>query len=266
MTPPEPLRLLDEGSAASEALRQALREERAALTPAPEQLDALSAALAPVWAGAAGSATAAAKGAASSAGLLTKGLVVKVLVVAAVGGGTVGTWKVVHAPAPSAPVARLAPAAPVPSAPRGAVLEEAAAPLPTVTPPQEHRPRPSPALHASAPFKPVAALPAAEEPSTPPVPAPTPAPLPPSELELLRQARLWVATRPAQAISLLDAHQAAYPHGNLEQEREVVAIDALMRLHREADARQRAEQFRQRFPDSAYLRRIDVLLGGRAEP
>ena len=51
-------------------------------------------------------------------------------------------------------------------------------------------------------------------------------------------------------------------HGTFEQEREVLAIEALVRLGRGAEARARASAFTSAFPQSAHRRRIAVLLGG----
>jgi hypothetical protein len=47
----------------------------------------------------------------------------------------------------------------------------------------------------------------------------------------------------------------------LVQERELVVIDALLRLGRRAEAIARAARFHQQFPTSVHGRRIDVLLG-----
>jgi outer membrane protein assembly factor BamD (BamD/ComL family) len=58
-----------------------------------------------------------------------------------------------------------------------------------------------------------------------------------------------------------EAHAAQFPDGSLSQEREVVAIQALLALGRPEDARARAARFAQRWPGSAHLRRIEVLLG-----
>ena len=97
---------------------------------------------------------------------------------------------------------------------------------------------------------------------TPPsaVPAPALQPSERPELSLLRQAQEAVATAPARALSLCATHAERFGGGVLGQEREVIAIDALLRLGRVTEARQRAERFRVTFPGSAHTRRIDAAL------
>jgi hypothetical protein len=43
----------------------------------------------------------------------------------------------------------------------------------------------------------------------------------------------------------------------MSQEREMIAITALVRLGRQEEAYARAERFRRNYPKSAYLRQID---------
>jgi len=59
----------------------------------------------------------------------------------------------------------------------------------------------------------------------------------------------------------LDEHRARFPDGTFVQEREVLAIEALVRLGRGAEAKARADAFAHAFPTSAHRRRIAVLLG-----
>jgi hypothetical protein len=81
-----------------------------------------------------------------------------------------------------------------------------------------------------------------------------------SELALLRRAQTELRVAPARALLLADEHAARFAGGALDQEREVIAIDALLRLGRRGEATARAERFRQKYPRSAHERRIDVLL------
>jgi hypothetical protein len=123
------------------------------------------------------------------------------------------------------------------------------------------RPAPAPA--------PVAPPPVA--PSAMPAPAPTPEAPPPSSraaapvASLDRASRLAaeralldtahsaiVAGRPADALTSLDAHAARFPHGDLEEEREALAIKALAKMGRAGAARTRAAEFHQRFPQSLF--------------
>ena len=79
----------------------------------------------------------------------------------------------------------------------------------------------------------------------------------PSEASLLEQARRALATSPSYALQLTNQHRALYPHGVLTQEREVIAIEALRKLHRGSEADQRATGFSKSFPGSAHQRMVD---------
>jgi hypothetical protein len=77
---------------------------------------------------------------------------------------------------------------------------------------------------------------------------------------LLEAAQDKLASAPADALAKCDEHARAYPSGMLEAEREVLAVDALLRLGRRPEAEARAARFRASHPGSAYLRRLDTLL------
>ncbi|RLB57109.1 MAG: hypothetical protein DRJ42_01390 [Deltaproteobacteria bacterium] len=80
------------------------------------------------------------------------------------------------------------------------------------------------------------------------------------ELTLLQQAQDALGRAPGSALALADRHARDYPRGALAQEREVVAVDALLRLGRRSDAEARASRFRAVNPGSSQLRRIERLL------
>jgi hypothetical protein len=84
-----------------------------------------------------------------------------------------------------------------------------------------------------------------------------------SEPEMLGRAHAMLARDPAAALRLAGEHERAYPAGAMIQEREVVAIDALTRLGRAADARARAQRFVARFPSSALRARVEAIAAGR---
>jgi hypothetical protein len=63
---------------------------------------------------------------------------------------------------------------------------------------------------------------------------------------------------PARALSRASEAAAHYPHGVLVQEREVIAITALRRLGRSAEADRRAEAFAKAFPGSAFQRKLSA--------
>jgi hypothetical protein len=82
----------------------------------------------------------------------------------------------------------------------------------------------------------------------------------PTEAELLRDARQVLDRSPVVALSLCDEHQRDYPRGGLTQERELIAIAALLRLGRTSSAEARAARFRATYPRSPYLTRLDRLV------
>lgn len=81
----------------------------------------------------------------------------------------------------------------------------------------------------------------------------------PSEAQLLQRARAALATDPALALRLTQMHKQRFGNGQLAQEREVIAIDALERLNRGAEAKTRASQFHTDFPDSVHQRKVDEI-------
>jgi hypothetical protein len=81
------------------------------------------------------------------------------------------------------------------------------------------------------------------------------------ELQLLARAQAALDTDAGRALAITSDHERQFPHGALVQEREVIAIEALLRLGRRAEAAARAARFRRLYPTSVRERRIDVLLG-----
>ncbi len=82
----------------------------------------------------------------------------------------------------------------------------------------------------------------------------------PSETALIESARAAVLRDPARALALTDAHRRDFPSGELAPEREVIAIDALARLGRRAEAQARADAFRAAHPRSIHTARIAAIL------
>jgi hypothetical protein len=60
----------------------------------------------------------------------------------------------------------------------------------------------------------------------------------------------------AQAISIADAHAKRYPHGILAEEREAIAIQALLLVTRYDEARRREKEFEQEYPHSMLLQAV----------
>jgi hypothetical protein len=93
----------------------------------------------------------------------------------------------------------------------------------------------------------------------PSVPALT-APAPSARTDLTGERALLDVARGAleredgvATLATIEEHQRKYPNGVLVQEREAMAIRALVMLGRTGDARTRVERFRRRFPDSLLL-------------
>ena len=86
-----------------------------------------------------------------------------------------------------------------------------------------------------------------------------------SELQLLKRAQVALGPEPAAALRWADLHARQFAGGALAQEREVIAVDALMRLGRTTSARARAERFRASFPGSAHQRRVDILMNATTQ-
>jgi len=108
-----------------------------------------------------------------------------------------------------------------------------------------------------------------EPPSTHPQAAPRPARSkhpppevsdPDAELALLRGARRALDDAPVRSLALTAEHAQRFPRGVFVQERELIAIEALVRSERFAQAQTRAARFRKAHPSSAHLERLEVLL------
>jgi len=92
------------------------------------------------------------------------------------------------------------------------------------------------------------------------VTAPLPADALTREIGLVDAARRALAAAPGQALAAADAHRRAFPDGQLAAEREFLAVEALRRLGRIEDARQRARALEARYPSSSYAARAARLL------
>lgn len=84
---------------------------------------------------------------------------------------------------------------------------------------------------------------------------------PQEEVHLLERAQDALRTSPDEALRLTAEHAHKFPNGALAQEREVIAIDALVRKGDRADAQARADKFAKTWPHSTDLRRVQVLVG-----
>ena len=267
MTTEEPTRLLDAASGASPALR-GLLESAASDGPSAADLARLAGKLGPLLGGppggpgpdasggagtssggsAAPAAPAAAQGATAAGTTGAAGLFkAKVLLgigATALAGASFQAGRAVESraravpPPLSAPVARAVPPPPVPDV------------LPPPEVPAEPAPAPAP---PKAPVRPSS--------KTPPPALPAPTAMVAGEAPLLDQAlRALRAGNTADALRFTELHRREFPQGTLSQEREMLAIEALVKLERRGDARLRAAAFRQAWPTSSHLLRLDSLV------
>jgi hypothetical protein len=129
-----------------------------------------------------------------------------------------------------------------------------AEPVPSVTAPAPTRPEVEP-LVAPAPSEPVRKRAARIERA-----APTERAEAPDELALIREAQALRA-QPSQALGVLAQHRKHYPDGVLAQEREVLAVEALLGAGRRKEAAARASAFIKAHPSSVHVARLRTLLG-----
>ena len=80
------------------------------------------------------------------------------------------------------------------------------------------------------------------------------------ELRLLRQARAAIERGAfVAALVAINEHARRMPSGRLAEEREALRVRSLSGLRRSEDARRAADAFRERFPRSVLLPRIDEM-------
>lgn len=161
---------------------------------------------------------------------------------------TESTAPVVEVAAPSAPSVASSPARAAVSAP------SAVAEIPTIS--VESLPSSANVPSVAAP-RAVRSAPSASTPSQAPIQAPV------RELEfaIVQRAQAALASDPARALSIADEHARTYPAGELVQEREVVAVEALAHLGRSGEAKSRAKALLKRFPRTPYVPRLERALG-----
>jgi len=78
---------------------------------------------------------------------------------------------------------------------------------------------------------------------------------------LVRRAQDALVSDPARALALADEHAVRYPSGELTQEREVVAVDALSKLGRREEAVLRARALVRRSPRTPYVAHLEKAIG-----
>jgi hypothetical protein len=86
------------------------------------------------------------------------------------------------------------------------------------------------------------------------------------EFALIQRAQDALPSDPSRALAIADEHARTFPNGQLVQEREVMAVEALARLGRKAEARERANAALARFPRTPYVPRLQRALGEPLSP
>jgi hypothetical protein len=92
--------------------------------------------------------------------------------------------------------------------------------------------------------------------------SPLPQEQPLDETVALESARRAVARDPGVALARLREHERVFPTSSLREERDVLSIEALLRLGRRDQARVRFAAFQGRFPSSLYRRRLQARFEG----
>lgn len=144
----------------------------------------------------------------------------------------------------------------------GAVTSRHQSPSTTVADVPEARPVPAPVETpvpdapppAAEPPQPVAALPARSSKRALPEPGLA------EELRALAQIKHDVSAAPRRALAEADAHARRFPHGTLGPERQLLRIEALLRLGREAEAHKLAQHELAAPGGHPYRARIEQLL------
>ena len=86
------------------------------------------------------------------------------------------------------------------------------------------------------------------------------------ERESLERARMAGARRDfVGVLTALDEHQREYPNGRLAEEREALAVGALIELGRVGEARERGARFQRQHPTSVFVAAIEAALAREKE-
>lgn len=185
-------------------------------------------------------------------------------------GGALLVWqsqtseRSVAPPAPSA-----TPSVLVAARPTGPTVEktptEETAPIVSV----DALPSPAPVPNAPASRTASAARPSAPHSSSSPSPASTngrPLAAAGDEFALIRSAQSALASDPVRALAIVDEHARTYASGELVQERELTAVEALAHLGRKDEAKKRAQALVARFPRTPYVARLERAVGEPLSP
>ncbi|APR78980.1 Hypothetical protein A7982_04327 [Minicystis rosea] len=161
---------------------------------------------------------------------------------------TPSDWK------PSIPTSIASERAPVPS-------PSVDAPPPTEVPPTSARPANRAIAHRSSAPVPPPALPDALDAGAPGAPPDAGrAAAVGTEDDLLERAAIVLERNPTEALRLADEHRTGFPAGVLSPEREVIAIQALLQLGRDNEARARGARFLEQYPSSPRRPLVEAMI------
>jgi hypothetical protein len=83
------------------------------------------------------------------------------------------------------------------------------------------------------------------------------------EAKLLNQAHAAMAADPQRALAIAGEHAKRYPRGQLAAERELILVQALVKLGRVREAEARGRALRKNTPSSIYGERLDTIFKGK---
>jgi len=154
-------------------------------------------------------------------------------------------------------------------------IERMDPPVPAADPPVPTTLAPTPMIEPP----PAAATPTlapADLPSAPVIAPPTPgkraratasaAAAETDEVALVARAHDALRSDPARSLALCKEHETRFPGGHFAQEREAVAIEALVYLRRSDEATRRWTEFQRRYPSSSHRVHLESLFAAQAAP
>jgi hypothetical protein len=108
--------------------------------------------------------------------------------------------------------------------------------------------------------------PASAPPSTAVAPGPSEARDDGDETRTMARIRDALRPDPTEALALIDAADREHPRGSFAEERAALRVDALVTQGRIGIARDAAEEFLRRYPDSKRAQHIEMLTGVHPRP
>jgi hypothetical protein len=82
-----------------------------------------------------------------------------------------------------------------------------------------------------------------------------------TELDIIQRAQTALTSDPSRALAITNEHARAYASGEFVQEREVIAVEALVKMGEREEASRRALALAHRFPNTPYATRLEKAVG-----